>query len=120
MWVSPDVDLPDAPAVANGVVFVVATGENPRQDKMLGKTNFKSDEEWKNNLLTTEERGTGTHPANLLALDAKSGKLLYESGSAMKPWVHFGGIAIDNGKIYTTDHGSTLYCFGLRDVSKPQ
>ena len=25
----PDVDLPDAPAVANGVLFVVATGENP-------------------------------------------------------------------------------------------
>ena len=114
MWISPDVNLPDAPAVANGVVFVVATGENPRQDKMLGKTNFKSEAEWKSNLLTTEERGTGTHPAALMALDAKTGNLLFHSVNAMKTWNHFGGIAIDDGNIYTTDHSSTLYCFGLR------
>jgi outer membrane protein assembly factor BamB len=114
MWVSSDVNLPDAPAVANGVVFVVATGENPRQDKQLGKTNFKSEQEWKENLLTTEERGAGTHPAVLMALNAKTGKLLYESGNAMKTWNHFGGLAIDDGKIYSVDHGSTLYCFGVR------
>ena len=113
MWISADVNLPDAPAVANGVVFVVATGENPRQDKMLGKS-FKSEQDWKNNLLTTEERAMGTHPAELMALDAKTGKMLYQSADAMKTWVHFGGVAIDDGKIYTTDHSSTLYCFGLR------
>ncbi|MGI9073997.1 MAG: PQQ-binding-like beta-propeller repeat protein [Bryobacteraceae bacterium] len=113
-WVSSDVNLPDAPAVANGVVFVVATGENPRQDKFLGKTDFKSEEEWKQNLLTTEERGAGTRPASLLALDAKTGKLLYQNTDAMKTWNHFGGIAIDDGTIYTIDHSSTLYCFGLR------
>jgi outer membrane protein assembly factor BamB len=113
-WVSPDVNLPDAPAVANGIVFVVATGENPRQDKMLGKTNFKSEREWKDNLLTTEERGAGTHPAALMALDAKTGKLLYQSGSSMKTWNHFGGLAIDDGKVYSVDHSSTLYCFGVR------
>ena len=94
-WISPDVNLPDAPAVANGVVFVVATGENPRQDKFLGKTDFKSEQEWKQNLLTTEERGAGTHPAVLMALDAKTGKLLYQSGNAMKSWNHFGGLAVD-------------------------
>jgi outer membrane protein assembly factor BamB len=114
MWISPDVNLPDAPAVANGVLFVVATGENPRQDKMLGKTDFKSEAEWKNNLLTTEERGIDTKPAELMALDAKSGKLLYRSGTSMKTWNHFGGIAIANGRIYAVDHSSTLYSFGLR------
>jgi outer membrane protein assembly factor BamB len=112
-WVSPDVNLPDAPAVANGIVFIVATGENPRQDKMLGKTDFKSEQEWKQNLLTTEERGAGTHPAVLMALDAKTGKLLYQSGNSMKSWNHFGGLAIDDGKIYSTNHSSMLYCFGL-------
>jgi hypothetical protein len=112
-WISPDVNLPDAPAVANGVVFVVATGENPRQDKILGKTHFKSEEEWKQNLLTTEERGQGTRPASLMAMDAKTGKLLYQSGDAMESWNHFGGVAIDDGAIYTVDHSSTLYCFGL-------
>jgi outer membrane protein assembly factor BamB len=112
-WISPDVNLPDAPAVANGVLFVVATGENPRQDKILGKTNFKSEEEWKQNLLTTEERGQGTQPASLMAMDARTGKLLYQSQNAMKSWNHFGGIAIDDGAVYTVDHSSTLYCFGL-------
>ena len=113
-WVSPDVDLPDAPAVANGIVFVVASGENPRQVKVLEKTEFKSEAEWKQNLLTTNERGSGTHPAVLMALDAKTGKLLYQSGDAMKTWIHFGGLAIDDGKIYSVDHSSRLYCFGLR------
>jgi outer membrane protein assembly factor BamB len=114
-WISPDVNLPDAPAVANGVLFVVGTGENPRQDKILGKTDFKSEEEWKQNLLTTEERGAGTRPASLLALDAKTGKLLYQNTDAMKTWNHFGGVAIDDGKVYTVDHSSKLYCFGLRN-----
>lgn len=113
-WISPDVNLPDAPAVANGVVYVVATGENPRQDRVIGKTHFKSMEDWKQNLLTTEERAAGTHPASLMALDARTGKLLYRSSDAMKTWSHFGGIAIDGGRIYTVDHGSTLYCFGIR------
>lgn len=113
-WVSPDLNFPDVPVVANGVVFVVATGENPRQDKMLGKTDFRNEQEWKNNLLTTEERGAGTHPAELVALDAKTGKRLFGSGDAMKSWNHFGGLAIDNGRLFTTDHESVLYCFGLR------
>ena len=114
-WISPDVNLPDAPAVANGILFILATGENPRQDKILGKMHYKSEPEWKQNLLTTEERSAGTHPAVLMALDAKTGKLLYQSGSAMKSWNHFGGLAIDDGKIYSVDHNSTLYCFGLRN-----
>lgn len=113
-WISPDVNLPDAPAVANGVVYVVATGENPRQVKEL-RTTFKSEQDWRQNLLTTEERGAGTHPAVLMALDAKTGKLLYQSGDAMKTWNHFGGLAIDDGKIYSVDHSSRLYCFGIRN-----
>ncbi len=117
-WVSPDVNLPDAPAVANGIVFILATGENPRQVKQE-RTEFKSEKDWKENLLTTEERGAGTHGAELMALDAKTGKLLYRSGTAMKSWNHFGGLAIDDGKVYAVDHSSTLYCFGVRaPVSK--
>jgi outer membrane protein assembly factor BamB len=112
-WVSPDIDLPDAPAVANGLVFVLATGENPRQVKEE-RTEFKNEQDWKQNLLTTEERGARTHQAELMALDAKTGKLLYRSGKAMKSWNHFGGLAVDQGNVYTVDHSSTLYCFGAR------
>jgi outer membrane protein assembly factor BamB len=112
-WVSPDFNLPDPPVVANGVLFALATGENPRQDKQLGVLHFKSTEEWKKNLLTTEERAAGTQPAVLYALDAKTGKMLYRSGSAMKNWVHFSGLAVSGGAIYAVDHDSRVYCFRL-------
>src|SRR4051812_42755907 len=111
-WMSSDVNLPDSPVVANGAVFVLATGENPRQVKQE-RTQFKDEQDWKQNLLTTEERGGGTHAAELMALDAKTGKLLYRSGSAMKSWNHFGGLAIDEGNVYAVDHSSALYCFGV-------
>ena len=117
-WISPDFNLPDPPVIANGVLFALATGENPRQDKMLGVTHFKSTEEWKKNLLTTEERAAGTHPAVLYALDANTGKVLYNSGSAMKSWVHFSGLAVSNGDIYAVDHESRVYCFRLGQTAE--
>jgi outer membrane protein assembly factor BamB len=108
-WISPDVNLPDAPAVANGVVFVVATGENPQQNK-TGAHNA----DWRKNLLTTEERAAGTRASVLMALDAETGKLLFQSGDAMKSWNHFGGLAIEDGRVYAVDHNSNLYCFGMK------
>jgi hypothetical protein len=80
---------------------------------MLGVTHFKSTEEWKHNLLTTAERSAGTKPAVLMALDAKTGKLLYSSANAMKTWVHFSGLAVTGGHVFAVDHESHLYCFGL-------
>ena len=113
-WISPDVNLPDAPAVANGIVFVVATGENPRQDKFLGKTDFKSEQEWKQNLLTTEERGANTHPAVLMALNARTGELLYQSGNGMENLEPFWRPCGRRRQDLHGRHSSTLYCFGLR------
>lgn len=112
-WLSPDMNLPDAPILANGVLFALATGENPRQDRIVGM-HYKSTEDWKNNLLTTAERSAGTHPAVLMALDAKSGRMLYQSGDAFKTWVHFTGLAVTGGRVFAVDHESRLYCFGLR------
>lgn len=112
-WISPDIDLPDVPAVANGVLFVLATGENARQVKEE-RTQFKSEQDWKQNLLTTGERAANTRVAELTALDAKTGKMIYRSGTAMKSWNHFGGLAIDDGQVYTVDHSSRLYAFGVR------
>lgn len=113
-WTSPDMNLPDAPVVANGVLFALATGENPRQTHQRELTHFKSTEQWKHNLLTTAERSAGTHPAALMALDARTGQLLYTSGNAMQTWVHFTGLAVTGGRIFAVDHESHLYCFGLK------
>ena len=113
-WISPDMNLPDAPVVANGVLYALATGENPRQDHILGVTHYKSMEDWKHNLLTTAERAAGTHPAVLMALDATTGKKLYDSKDSMKSWVHFTGLAVTGGRVFAVDHESRLYCFGLK------
>ena len=79
---------------------------------------FNSTEDWKKNLLTTEQRALGTHPAVLHALDARSGKLLYQSGDAMKTWVHFSGLAVSDGRVYAVDHDSHIYCFGLKSSTQ--
>ena len=116
-WISPDFNLPDSPAVVNGVLYALSTGENSQQVHDEGKLQFKSVEDWKSNLLTNEQRAAGTRPAVLYALDAKTGKPLYESGSAMKSWTHFSGLAVSEGRVFAVDHSSRIYCFGLKDSS---
>ncbi len=112
-WVSPDFNLPDPPAIANGILFALATGENPKQNVVSGILHYKSVADWKKNLLTTAQRAQGTHPAVLYALDARTGKILYQSGAAIKSWVHFSGLAVADGQVYAVDHDSNVYCFGL-------
>ena len=41
-WVSGDFKLPDPPVIANGVVFALATGENPQQTRLGAH-----DQDWK-------------------------------------------------------------------------
>jgi outer membrane protein assembly factor BamB len=93
-WVSGDLDLPDPVVVAKGVLFALSTGENANQET---------------------DRIVNTRPAVLYALDAKTGKVLFQSGDAMKTWVHFSGLAVANTRVYAVDHDSWVYCFGPRD-----
>jgi PQQ-like domain len=92
-WVSGDFNLPDPPVIANGVVFALSTGENASQGT---------------------DRSKNTKTAVLNALDAKTGRVLYQSGSAITTWVHFSGLAVANGYVYVVDHASNVYCFGLK------
>ena len=94
-WISEDFNLPDPPAIANGIVFAVSTGENAQQGRNV-------------------DRLLNTRPAVLFALDAKTGKTLYSSGSAFTSWVHFSGLAIAEGRVFAVDHDSNVYCFGLK------
>ncbi|MGH7248929.1 MAG: hypothetical protein ACREH9_12565, partial [Pseudomonadota bacterium] len=94
-WISGDFDLPDPVVVANGVVFALSTGENAIQHGGQDK------------------RLLNTHPAVLRALDASTGKELYNSGNAMNSWVHFSGLAIADARVFAVDHDSNVYCFGL-------
>ncbi len=94
-WISGDFDLPDPVVIANGVVFALSNGENAVN---------KGSEDY---------RLTNTHPAVLRALDAATGKELYNSGAAIESWVHFSGLAVSDGKVFAVDHNSNVYCFGL-------
>jgi outer membrane protein assembly factor BamB len=94
-WISEDFDIPDPPVIANGVLFALSTGENAVQrggEKM---------------------RLTNTHPAVLRALDAATGKELFNSKDAIATWVHFSGLAVADGQVYVVDHDSNVYAFGL-------
>ena len=93
-WVSGDFFLPDPPVIVNGVLFSLSNGENAEQ---------RGDE---------SRRLQNTRPAVLKALDARTGKELFNSGAAMSGWVHFSALAIAEGNIYAVDHDSNVYCFG--------
>lgn len=95
-WISGDFNIPDPPIIVNGVVFALATGENAVQKG------------------GAEKRLLNTQPAVLRALDAKTGKELFNSGTAFETWVHFSGLAVSDGRVFAVDHNSNVYCFGLK------
>jgi outer membrane protein assembly factor BamB len=101
-WVSGDFDKPDPAIVANGVLFALSTGENAVQHGGE-ETRFKN-----------------THSAVLRALDAKTGKELFNSANSIQTWVHFSGLALADGRIYAVDHDSNVYCFGLKTPPQEQ
>jgi outer membrane protein assembly factor BamB len=97
LWISGDFDGPEVPVIANGVVFALSTG---------------SDEVQRGG---TEKRIKGGHPAVLKALDLKTGKELYNSGSTMASWAHFSGLAVSDGRVFAVDHDSNVYCFAIKE-----
>ena len=114
-WISGDFNLPEPVVIANGVVFGLSTGENPMQVTQ-GAVIVNLPPGFK--LLTDAQRRLDTKNAVLYALDAKTGKTLYESGNAIPDWVHFSGLAVADGQIYAVDHESRVYCFGLKEEKK--
>ncbi len=96
-WISQNFKVPEPVALANGIAFVLANGENPNQRDSVQERQTRNNE-----------------PAVLYALDARTGRELYNSGDSIGTWVHFSGIAIAEGRIYTVDYDSAVYSFGLR------
>lgn len=106
-WISRNMDVPEPPIVANGLVFAVSSGENALQADSEG------------HLFTSEQRiKTARGHAILYAVDAQTGKELYSSADAMPAIAHFSGIAVSNGRVFVTTLDSNLYSFGLDDTEK--
>lgn len=95
-WMSRDMHVPDPPAVANGVVYVLQTGENTVQ-RADAKT-----------------RSTPVTNAILYALDGETGKQLYSSDKAIDSWTHFSEPVVADGKVYVSTWDGRVYAFGLK------
>jgi len=103
-WISRDMNLPEPPIVAGGLVFAISNGEFARQSKGAD-----------GGLYNSAER-IAKHVGNtvLYAFDATTGKQLYSSGDAMPSWTHFSGISISGGKVFVTTYDSNVYAFGVK------
>ena len=84
-WVSRDMITPLTPIVISGVVFTVSSGEF---------------------------RAQPSSPAVLYALDATTGKELWNSGTAMTSSAR-GGLSGGGGQVYVGTNDGTLYAFGF-------
>lgn len=94
-WISGDFQYPDPAVIAHGVLFALSNGENPDQHQEESR------------------RLMGSAPAVLKALDARTGKELFNSHSVLESWVHFSALAIADSRVFVVDHSSNVYCFGL-------
>lgn len=103
-WTSRNMNVPEPPAIANGVVFAVSNGENVLQATGEGR------------IMSTEQRlKTAPGHAVLYGFDADTGHELFSSGGWIKGITHFSGIAVSNGRVYVTTFDSTLYAFGFEE-----
>jgi outer membrane protein assembly factor BamB len=102
VWVSRDMDQAEPPVIANGVVYAYGSGEDTDQaypDVGLADT--------------ADRRIPGSTHAVLYALDAMTGKELYNSGDQIKSFVHTGELSVANGRVYLGTFDNVLYSFGI-------
>jgi putative pyrroloquinoline-quinone binding quinoprotein len=85
-WSSRDLAAPVTPAVVNGVVFAVASGD---------------------------AAGQRSSPAVLYALDATTGKELWTSGTTITSSVRGVGPSAGDSQVYVVTGDGTLYAFGM-------
>jgi outer membrane protein assembly factor BamB len=105
-WNSRDLNVPEPPIIANGVVFALSSGEDVGQADSAG-----------NSLGTAERVKASTH-AILYALDSETGKELFSSKEIISSFTHLGGIAVSNGRIFVTTYDGTVYAFGVKNEER--
>ncbi|HVY34250.1 MAG TPA: PQQ-binding-like beta-propeller repeat protein [Caulobacteraceae bacterium] len=109
-WSSPDMIVPDPPVIANGVVYAVQTGDQallqrPAKDGVKYSTKGPEADLF---------RATPVGPMVLWALDAQTGKPLYNSGKLITGWTHFSEPVVALGKVFLETHEGKVYAFGLK------
>jgi outer membrane protein assembly factor BamB len=102
-WISRDMDRAEPPVIANGVIFAYGSGEDTDQARYdIGLAYNRA-----------EYRIKGSTKAVLYALDAQTGKELWNSGDQIASWNHWGGLSVANGRVYISTFDGYQYCFGI-------
>jgi outer membrane protein assembly factor BamB len=112
-WTSPNLTVPDAPVVANDVVYAIQTGEQTLQRPLLlpGQArpviDIGSPE-------MSKFRSTPVSNLTLYAFDAQTGKTLWSSDKIITNWVHFSEPVVALGKVFVVTHDAHVFAFGLK------
>ena len=102
-WISRDMNRAEPPVIANGVIFAYGNGEDTDQAYPdVGLDDVAS------------RRIPGSTKAVLYALDAQTGKELWNSGNDIASWNHWSGLSVANGRVYIGTFDNTLYCYGIK------
>lgn len=103
-WISRDMDRAEPPVIANGVIFAYGSGEDTDQARFDIGLAYNHDSKY---------RISNSTKAVLYALDAQTGKELWNSGDQIASWSHWGGLSVANGKVYLNTFDGYQYCFGI-------
>jgi outer membrane protein assembly factor BamB len=63
--------------------------------------------------MTAAQRAQRSKPAVLYALDASTGKELWNSGTTITSFVHSAGLSGGFGEVFVGTYDSTFYAFGF-------
>jgi outer membrane protein assembly factor BamB len=110
-WTSQNLTVPDAPVVANDVVYAIQTGEQTlqRPPSLPGQPRANFDIN-----AAAKFRSTPVSNLTLYAFDAETGKTLWSSNKIITNWVHFSEPVIALGKVFLVTHDAHVLAFGLK------
>ena len=114
-WLSRDMDMAEHAIVANGIVFTYASGEDASQvvpdrafDDPAGPQAGGAVSNAGVRRIPTSRR------AALYALDALTGRELWNSGNEITSWSHYSGLTVANGRAFITTFDGMVYAFGIK------
>ena len=96
-WTSRGLISPLPPTIINGVAFVTSSGEFRTSDSKM----------------TAAQRAARSGKAVIYALDATTGKELWNSGTMITSFARGGALSGGMGQLYLTTHDGTIYAFGF-------
>jgi outer membrane protein assembly factor BamB len=103
-WLSRDMFRAEPPVIANGIIFAYGNGEDTDQAAYDIGLAYNS----------AANRIKNSKHAILYALDAQTGRELWNSGDQITSFSHWGGLSIANGRVYLNTFDGMQYCFGIK------